>query len=170
MNEFFASPERRRRFFAFANLVPALVLGGGCSMLPVRWWPLDALIACVVLLLLVTSAIALFDARRADRALVCAASGLLAMGLVVVGAFALSMAFLSGVHGPFGAFGVALMGLVVLLLLPYAVVYPGLELLVFRARAPQASDELDAAPKPSALAASEQPPVAATSELDREAG
>ena len=110
MKAFFPSPERRRRFFALCNLVPALVLGGGSSMLPVRWWPLDTLCGAAVVLLLVTSAIALFDARRADRALVWAAAGLLTVGLLVVGAFALSVAFLSGVHGPFGAFGVALMG------------------------------------------------------------
>lgn len=170
MNGFFARPERRRRFFALGNLVPALVLGGGCKMLPVRWWPLDSLVGVAVVLLLVTSAIALFDARRADRALTWAAAGLLAVGLVVVGAFALSVAFLSGVHGPFGAFGVALMGLVVLLLLPYAVIYPSIQLLLFRARARGANrDSHVVEPKAAAPLASE-PSATASAALDSEAG
>ena len=137
-------------------------------MLPVRWWPLDGLVGVAVVLLLSTSAIALFDARRADRALNWAAAGLLAIGLVVVTAFALSMAFLSGVHGPFGAFGVALMGLVVLLLLPYAVIYPALQLLLVRARAPEAAPGPDAA-SPRGAPASEPPAAAASAELDTEA-
>ena len=165
MNTWFTNPERRRRLFALGNLVPALVLGGGSAMLPVRWWPLDTLCGAAVVLLLVTSAIALFDAQRADRALRWAAAGLLSIGLVVVGAFVLSVAFLSGVHGPFGAFGVALMGLVVLLLLPYSVISPALQLLLFRAVAPQ---QAEAQPTPSAPAS--EPPPATSAALDTEAG
>lgn len=138
MSALFTSIEARRRFFAIGNLVPALVLGTGCSLLPVRWWLMDLTVGVAVVGLLVTSGIALFDARRADRMLRVAAFGLLAIGLALVTAFGLSAAFLAGVHGPFGAAGSLLMGLVVLLLLPYAVIYPALELLSFRERDPGA--------------------------------
>ncbi len=121
-------PRRLRRGFALGNLVPAAVLGVGCWALPLRWWAMDVPVALVVLGLVVTSAVSLSNERAAPKLLRIAALTLLALGLVLVGAFALSVAFLSGVHGPFGAFGMILMGLVVLLLLPYAVVYPAIEL------------------------------------------
>lgn len=121
-------PRRLRRGFAFGNLVPALVLGVGCWALPLRWWLMDISISVVVLALLVTSAVSLSNERLAPRLLRGAAIALLVLGLALVSAFALSVAFLSGVHGPFGAFGMILMALVVVLLLPYAVIYPCIEL------------------------------------------
>lgn len=114
--------------FALGNLVPALVLGLGCYALPLRWWGMDVPITLVVLGLCASSGVALWKPALAHRVLRIAAVALLLVGMALVAAFALCIAFLSGIHGPFGAFGSLLMGLVILLLLPYALVYPALQL------------------------------------------
>jgi hypothetical protein len=105
-----------------------LVLGLGCYALPLRWWGMDVPITLVVLGLLASSGVALRSSSLALRALRVAALVLLVLGLGLLTAFALSVAFLSGIHGPFGAFGSILMGLVVFLIAPYAVVYPAVQL------------------------------------------
>jgi hypothetical protein len=127
--------------FALGNLVPALVLGLGCYALPLRWWGMDVPIALLVLGLFATSGIALWRPELAPRVLRLAAFALLVVGLGLVAAFALCIAFLSGIHGAFGAFGSLLMGLVILLIVPYALVYPAVQLwwLGRVGRAPQVS-------------------------------
>jgi len=87
----------------------------------------------------------------ARRALRVGASVLLGIGLVLLAAAALSLAFLSGIHGDFGQGGMALMALVAFLVLPYTVVYPVLEL---RFVGPA---ERRVAPPPAASAATEAP-------------
>lgn len=114
--------------FAVGNLVPALLLGLGCYALPLRWWVMDVPVSLVVVLLVTSSAVALAKPPLAARVLRAAAITLLSLGLMLVAAFGLSVAFLSGVNGPFGAFGMILMGLVVMMLAPYAVVYPAAQL------------------------------------------
>jgi hypothetical protein len=114
--------------FAIGNLIPALVLGFGCYSLPLRWWGMDVPVTLVVLGLLASSGIALRSSSLGLRALRVAAVALLVLGLGLLAAFALGVAFLSGIHGPFGAFGSILMGLVVFLIAPYAVVYPAVQL------------------------------------------
>ena len=114
--------------FALGNLVPALVLGLGCYALPLRWWGMDVPVSLVVVGLVVSSAIALGKPALAPRLLRGAAIALLVLGLGLVAAFGLSVAFLAGVNGPFGAFGMLLMGLVVAMVVPYAVVYPAFQL------------------------------------------
>lgn len=114
--------------FAIGNLVPAAVLGLGCYALPLRWWGMDVPITLAVLGLVASSGVALRSPRLAPRVLRAAALGLLVLGLALVTAFALSVAFLSGIHGAFGAFGSLLMGLVILLIIPYTLVYPAFEL------------------------------------------
>lgn len=114
--------------FALGNLVPALVLGFGCYALPLRWWAMDLPVALVVTGLVATSAAALRKPELAPRLLRGAAMTLLVLGLGLVAAFGLSVAFLAGVNGPFGAFGMLLMGLVVAMVAPYAVVYPAVQL------------------------------------------
>jgi hypothetical protein len=120
-----------RRFeigFALGNLVPALVLGIGLSALPTRWWPADVLVGGSVLAVVVTTASVFARPASARRALRVGASVLLGIGLVLLAAAALSLAFLSGIHGDFGQGGMALMALVSFLVLPYTVVYPVVEL------------------------------------------
>jgi hypothetical protein len=113
---------------AIGNLIPALVLGLGCYALPLRWWGMDVPVAVVVLAVLASSAVALRNERLAPRALKLAALALLVLGLALVAAFGLSVAFLAGIHGAFGTFGRLLMVLVLFLLAPYTVVYPAFQL------------------------------------------
>jgi hypothetical protein len=135
---------------ALGNLLPAIVLGGGCYMLPLRWWGLDVPVCLVVALLVVTSCIAFVKPALAARALRVAALALLLVGMSLLGAFVLCLAFLSGVHGAFGSLGAVLMTLVVLLVTPYAVLYPACELVILhrllRAAAPVASVTASSAP------------------------
>ncbi|HTQ05899.1 MAG TPA: hypothetical protein VMI54_18690 [Polyangiaceae bacterium] len=137
---------RSEILFAIGNLVPALVLGVGLFALPTRWWPADVTVGSAVVGVLVTSVCAVARPELARLALRVGAGVLLALGLVIVGTAALSLAFLAGIHGDFGQGGVALMLLVTFLVLPYAVVYPLIEL---RFVAPRASAALTPpAPKP----------------------
>jgi hypothetical protein len=124
-------PRERRSeiLFALGNLVPALVLGVGLYALPVRWLPADLVIGAAVLALPVTSGLVFARPPASRRALRVGASVLLAVGLVLMAVAVLSLAFLSGIHGDFGQGGMTLMALVTFLVLPYAIVYPVLELL-----------------------------------------
>lgn len=118
----------RQRLFALLNLLPAFVLGGGGISLPMRFWLVDGLVGITVLTLIVTSALVFARPALAQLALRIGAWVLLVLGSAIVALFALSFAFLVGVHGPFGAFGSLLMVLVLLLLIPYVLVYPAIEL------------------------------------------
>ena len=113
------------RVFAAANLLVALALGLGVfGGLPARWLWVDAPCALLILLLAISSG-ALF--ARASFALKLAkfvGFALLALGLTVVFALTLSLAFLRGVYGALGNDGVLLFSLAILFVLPYLVVYP----------------------------------------------
>jgi hypothetical protein len=126
------SKSRQRRseiLFALGNLVPATVLGVGLYALPVRWWPADIVLGTAVLALPATSALVFGRPALSLRALRVGASVLLAVGLALIAAALLSVAFLSGIHGDFGQGGMTLMALIAFLVLPYVIVYPVLELL-----------------------------------------
>ena len=150
--------QRRYEFwFALGNLVPTLVLGVGLFALPVRWWPADVVIGAAVLTLLATTAVTFARPAFARQVLRIAARVLLGTGLVLIAVATLSLAFLAGIHGDFGRGGVSLMVLVLLLVLPYAVVYPVVELLWLGpspVRPPAA-----AAKTPAAEVAPEPPPA-----------
>ena len=123
------SVQRRAEIlFALGNLVPAIVLAVGLYALPVRWWPADVVVGAAVLALPVTSAIVFGRPALSRRALRVGGSVLLAVGLAIVAAALLSIAFLSGIHGDFGQGGVTLMALIGFLVLPYVIVYPVFEL------------------------------------------
>lgn len=125
-----ASARRWQIALALLNLVPAVVLAGGCYLLPLRWWAMDLPVGLVVSLLLVTSAVALAKPALALRSLRVAGIALLVLGATLLAGFVLCLAFLSGIHGAFGNLGAVLMTLVLLLIAPYAVVYPICELLI----------------------------------------
>jgi hypothetical protein len=123
------SRERRSEIlFALGNLVPALLLAVGLYALPVRWWPADVVVGAAVLALPVTSAIVFGRPALSRQALRVGGSVLLVVGLAIVAAALLSIAFLSGIHGDFGQGGVTLMALIGFLVLPYVIVYPVFEL------------------------------------------
>jgi hypothetical protein len=123
------SGQRRSEIlFALGNLVPAIVLGVGLYALPVRWWPTDVVLGAAVIALPATSAVVFGRPARSMLALRVGASVLLAVGLALIGAALLSVAFLSGIHGDFGQGGMLLMALIAFLVLPYVIVYPLFEL------------------------------------------
>jgi hypothetical protein len=138
--------------FAIGNLVPATVLGAGLVALPVRWWPADVVIGGALLVLAAASSVACGRPALAHRALGVAARVLLGIGVVLIAAAVLSMAFLAGIHGDFGQGGVVLMLLVSFLVLPYAIVYPVVELwwLASRRLAPTSAPSAAAASAPAA--------------------
>jgi hypothetical protein len=126
-----------RRFvvgFALGNLVPVVTFGLAGVALPVRYLFADALLSCVVLTVVASSGVALFRAERALQALRVGALTLLGLGLLLLAAAALSVAYLRGIQGDYGRGGVAIMSLVLLLALPYLVVYPVLELVLLHPR------------------------------------
>jgi hypothetical protein len=120
--------------FAVGNLAAALMLSVGLYALPVRFWPADVLVGAAIAGVAGGSVVALARRPLAWQALRVAALTLLGIGLLVIAAAALSLAFLSGVHGDYGRGGVVLMTLVLFLALPYTLVYPVLELLWLHAR------------------------------------
>ncbi|HEY3496618.1 MAG TPA: hypothetical protein VGK73_18090 [Polyangiaceae bacterium] len=120
---------RGTKGFAAGNLVAAVMLSVGLFALPVRYWLADVVVVLSIAGAAGPSVAALIRPALAPRALRIAALSLLTIGLLVIAAAALSLAFLSGVHGDYGRGGVALMTLVSFLVLPYTVVYPVLELL-----------------------------------------
>jgi len=142
------SLERKKEIaFAVGNLIPATVLGSGLLALPVRFWPTDIVVGGATFTLAAASSLVIGRPALARRALLLGARVLLGVGLLLVTAALLSVAFLSGIHGDFGRGGVTLMLLVTLLVLPYAVVYPLVELWWLGARrgTPPVSEPLPAA-------------------------
>lgn len=120
--------------FAIGNLVPAFVFGLAGVALPVRYPFADVLLSLVIVTVVASSWVALFRADRALAALRVGAVTLLALGLLLVAMAGLGVAYLRGVQGDYGRGGVLIMSLVLLLALPYLVVYPALELLLLQRR------------------------------------
>jgi hypothetical protein len=116
--------------FAFFDLLTAaLVLVGVFVGLPSRWWPVDAG-ALVVACTLVVAAVGLLAQKPwAWRAVRIASGIVLALGLALVTFLALTVAHLSGVHGPVGKGGSLAFAFVLALVLPYLLVLPVLQLL-----------------------------------------
>jgi hypothetical protein len=116
-------------FFAALDVVSALlVVLGVFAGLPARWWPVDAGAA---LLAAILSACAVGLALENSRARRLARVGLLvvlAVGLALVAAVALSASWLSGVYGPVGKGGALILVLVAALALPYLVGLPAAQL------------------------------------------
>jgi hypothetical protein len=125
-----SEPGARRSeiLFGLGNLVPAIVLGVGLFALPTRWLPADLVVGSALLVLVASSAVVFGRPALSRVALRVGARVLLGLGLLLVSVAALSIAFLAGIHGDFGQGGVALMSLIAFLVLPYAVVYPLIEL------------------------------------------
>ena len=120
--------------FALGNLVPAVVFGITGVALPVRYLFADVLLSLVIATVVASSGVALFRAERALSALRVGALTLLGLGLLLVALAGLSVAYLRGIQGDYGRGGVAIMTIVLLLALPYLVVYPVLELLLVHRR------------------------------------
>lgn len=124
-----AKDRRARICFGIGNLaIAAFTLFGVFRLLPTRWWVVDGG-ASLFALLLAASGVALLRRHRlADRVTRIAAAVALLLGLLLFFSLVVTAAWIGGVYGQVGQTGAVLFGLVCALVLPYAVVYPAIEL------------------------------------------
>jgi len=122
---------RARLGFGIGNVVVAALLVAAIFVLPVRYWPLDGLLALVATLLVVSGVWLLAQLGGAALAGRVAAFALLGLGLVISTLAVLTLAFLSGVHGRWLDAGLPWTGLSLALLFPYTLVYPVWQLVYF---------------------------------------
>ncbi|HKO47105.1 MAG TPA: hypothetical protein VJV79_05240 [Polyangiaceae bacterium] len=130
-----------RLTFAVLNAVSALILLLGVfGVVEPRFWALDVPAALIALALLVSTVGLLGRLPWALRALEVAAWVSFVLGLTVVSLVVITIVFLRGIHGDYGLGALLISTLIVLLLVPYTVVLPALELLwLKRQRAEQSS-------------------------------
>lgn len=116
--------------FGVLNALSALVLLVGLfGVVQPRFWALDVPLGAIALLELVSAVGLLAKLKWALRALTVSAWVSFVLGLLVVSLILLTMVFLRGIHGDFGAAGLAISGLIIALLVPYTVLLPAIELL-----------------------------------------
>lgn len=123
-------PRRRRhRLIASSNaLVGLLALLGIWTGLPARWLPVDVG-ATVWAVLLLTTGVALgLGLPRALRFFRIVAGASMLCGTALCAALGYTAGELSGLYGPVGMGGAAILGVALLLLFPYLVVLPGAQL------------------------------------------
>jgi hypothetical protein len=122
--------DRGRLGFGVTNvLVAGLVLLGVFRGLPARYAPVDAGAIVLALALSAAGAAMLANHRGYPRIARVASAIVLALGLALVGALAITASWLSGVYGPVGKGGALLYVFVLALVLPYVVVFPIAQLL-----------------------------------------
>jgi hypothetical protein len=117
------------RTFVIGNcLLGAGLLAGVFAALPVRYWAVDVPASLLAALAFVSA----FGLARGlgwgRRALGVCARCELALGLAAFAALALSVAYLGGVHGVAGKAGLNALFLGGLLIAPYLIAYPLLQL------------------------------------------
>jgi hypothetical protein len=111
--------------FGLINLgVAALVAWCVFRGLPTRWWVADTGGAIVTALMAASGVSLLANHRLAPTITRVSAAVVLAHGLALFAALALTASWLYGVYGPVGRGGAALFVLVTLLVIPYLVVLP----------------------------------------------
>ena len=111
--------------FGILNVgVAALVAWGVFRGLPTRWWVVDGGAVIVTALLGASGGLLLADHRLKEVVTRAAGFVVLALGLAVFAALALTASWLYGVYGPVGKGGAALFALVALLVFPYVIVLP----------------------------------------------
>jgi hypothetical protein len=116
--------------FGVLNAVSALVLLVGVfGVVQPRFWALDVPASLIALFELVSAVALLARLPWALRALTVSAWVSFVLGLTIVSLIAITIVFLRGIHGDYGLAALAVSGLIVLLLVPYTVVLPALELL-----------------------------------------
>jgi len=125
-----------RLLFAVSNALVALILLVGVfGLIQPRFWALDVPAGVLASIELV-SALALFARLPwALRALALAAWITFVGGLLLVGLVVLTMVFLRSIHGEDGFVATAVSGLVLLLLVPYTLLLPILQLLWLKRQA-----------------------------------
>lgn len=125
--------QSKYRWIAGTQLVVAvLLLIGIWGALPARYLPIDA-IGSIVALLYAAGAIGLLSGMRYAVAVARVASWFaLLLGTAAVTALSLSAAHLAGLYGPVGSGGALLLGTVALLVLPYLVALPAVQVALLR--------------------------------------
>jgi hypothetical protein len=109
---------------ASAGVVTIGVFGG----LPDRYWPVDSAATALIVLLLASGIGLVLRTSWCARFARVAAAASLAVGLVLIGALAMSASYLAGIYGPIGRGGAIIFVLVLALAIPYLVAIPALEL------------------------------------------
>jgi hypothetical protein len=121
--------------FGVADLVTgALVLFGVFVALPARWAPVDVPAAILGALELAAGGALLARTAWAERLARATGAVALALGLFAVSLLAVTASWLSGVYGPVGAGGAIILALVAVMVLPYLVVLPVVQLVWLRPR------------------------------------
>ena len=122
-----------RLTFAIGNVLFALLLCAGVFLaLPVRFWPVDVLGAALAVVLLVSAVGLWLNARWRGPALRASALAQLAIGLIVFAALALAVTYLGGTYNQVGRAALSAWIVSSVLLIPYLIVYPTLQLLWLR--------------------------------------
>jgi hypothetical protein len=109
---------------ASAGLLTIGVFGG----LPDRYWPVDSAAAALIGLLLASGIGLVLRTSWCARCAKVTAAASLAVGLVLIGALAISASYLAGIYGPIGRGGAIIFVLVLALAVPYLVAIPVAEL------------------------------------------
>lgn len=116
--------------FGIANLVAALlVVYGVFGALPARYWLIDGLASFVSLALGLSAFGLLRRTSWGSLAARGAAAIVLALGLLLVAALAITASYLRGIYDQVGHGGAVILLLVAALVLPYLVVLPAAQLL-----------------------------------------
>jgi len=120
---------RGRIGFGVVNVLLAIAVAVGVfRLLPARWWLVDAG-GAILVALYGASGVALLANRSVARRLTQFAAGVgLVLGLSLFAALVITAFWLKGVYAQTGATGAIVFTLVALLVFPYLVVLPAIEL------------------------------------------
>lgn len=123
-----AVPTRMRIAATAQLLLGALLLFAVWKLLPARWAPVDVLGTGLAIGCLFGGGSLLAGARVGPRAARLVSMVTLGLGLVVTTALCVTVGHLVGSYGPVGQGGAVLMVVIALLVLPYLVLLPLLQL------------------------------------------
>lgn len=105
-----------------------LLVAGIWTFVPIRWWPVDVGMSVLGVGFVVSGVLLLRGDPRAERVAKIVAGITLAIGLVLVLALAYTVGSLYGLYGPVGQGGAVLLFVVMLLLVPYLVIFPAAQI------------------------------------------
>ena len=124
----FGSPGLTRLFAGLDLGLGALLLFGVWRALPARWWPVDTLGTLLAIVLIAASGLLVAGHPLAAKIARVAAGATLVVGAGTVTLLAAAAGHLVGLYGAVGGGGAIILGIVFLLLVPYVVVFPAVQL------------------------------------------
>lgn len=119
-----AAAPRRTVMGAIDLALGLLFLLGVWTLLPVRWWPVDAGASLIGAGFVASGALLLRAHPLAERVARVVAGTTLAIGLALLIGLSYTVGNLYGLYGPVGQGGAVLLFVVSLLLVPYLVIFP----------------------------------------------